>query len=212
MNLKVAVFEDDKILREMLYQLIHGTPGFACTGAFSDADDILRKIEKAEPDVALMDIDMPGMSGIEAVRIMNKKFPGVKVLMQTVFDEDEKIFEAICAGASGYLLKNTPPSKVLEALQEVYSGGSPMSPSVARKLLEGFQKNVLFPRHDGFNLSVRENEVLQNLVKGMSYKMIADACGISIDTIKFHVKNIYEKLHVNSRSEAIVKAIRNKIV
>src|ERR1051325_3607403 len=119
MSLKVALFEDDKILREMLYQLIHGTPGFTCTGAFPDALDILHKIEKAAPDVVLMDIHMPGISGIEAVRQIKNKFPGVSVLMQTVFDEDEVIFEAICAGASGYILKNTPPARILEALQEV---------------------------------------------------------------------------------------------
>lgn len=212
MNLKIALFEDDKILREMLFQLIHGTPGFTCTGAFPDAEDIIHKIEKAEPDVVLMDIHMPGMSGIEAVRLIKKKFPAVNILMQTVFDEDEIIFEAICAGASGYLLKNTPPAKVLEALQEVNSGGAPMSASVARKLLDTFQKNMFFQKQDGFNLSAREKEVLQHLVKGMSYKMIADKCGISIDTIRFHVKNIYEKLHVNSKSEAVVKAIQNRIV
>ena len=212
MNLKVALFEDDKILREMLFQLIHGTSGFTCTGAFPDAEDIIHKIEKSEPDVVLMDIHMPGMSGIEAVRLIKKRFPAVNILMQTVFDEDEIIFEAICAGASGYLLKNTSPAKILEALQEVNTGGAPMSASVARKLLDAFQKSMFFQKQDGFNLSAREKEVLQHLVKGMSYKMIADKCDISIDTIRFHVKNIYEKLHVNSKSEAVVKAIQNKIV
>lgn len=210
--IRVALFEDNHILRDMLFQLINGSPGFICTGAFANADDLVYKIEKAEPQVVLMDIDMPGMNGIEAVAIIKEKFPAVQILMQTIFEEDEKIYDSICAGASGYLLKNTPPAKLLEALQEVYSGGSPMSASVARKVLIAFQKQSVFSKKEKFDLSERELEVLQNLVKGMSYKMIADACGISFDTIRFHIKNIYQKLHVHSKSEAIIKALKNKIV
>lgn len=209
--IKTVIFEDNHILRDMLFQLINGSPGFICTGAFADAGDLVYKIEKSEPDVVLMDIDMPGISGIEAVHIIKEKFPAVQILMQTIFEEDEKIYDSICAGASGYLLKNTPPAKLLEALQEVHSGGSPMSASVARKVLTVFQKQSHFKK-EKFDLSEREIEVLQNLVKGMSYKMIADACGITIDTIKFHAKNIYEKLHVHSKSEAVIKAMKNRIV
>lgn len=209
--IKTVIFEDNHILRDMLFQLINGSPGFICTGAFADAGDLVYKIVKSEPDVVLMDIDMPGISGIEAVHIIKEKFPAVQILMQTIFEEDEKIYDSICAGASGYLLKNTPPAKLLEALQEVHSGGSPMSASVARKVLTVFQKQSHFKK-EKFDLSEREIEVLQNLVKGMSYKMIADACGITIDTIKFHAKNIYEKLHVHSKSEAVIKAMKNRIV
>jgi DNA-binding NarL/FixJ family response regulator len=210
--LKIAIFEDNKMLREMLFQLIHGTPGFECVGAYPDANDLTYKIERSLPDIVLMDIDMPGISGIEAVRIIKEKFPAIEILMQTIFEDDEKIYDSICAGASGYLLKNTPPAKLLEALQELHTGGSPMSTSVARRVLEIFQKQNSFSKNTDFNLSQREKEVLEGLVKGMSYKMIADSCSISIDTIKFHIKNIYEKLHVHSKSEAIIKAIRHKLV
>jgi DNA-binding NarL/FixJ family response regulator len=210
--LKIAVFEDNKMLREMLFQLIHGTPGFSCVGAYPDANDLVRKIESSVPDIVLMDIDMPGISGIEAVRIMKEKFPAVQILMQTIFEDDEKIYESICAGASGYLLKNTPPAKLLEALNELHTGGSPMSSSVARKVLEIFQKQNHHSKKEDFNFSQREKEVLEGLVKGMSYKMIADSCSISIDTIKFHIKNIYEKLHVHSKSEAVIKAMKHKLV
>ncbi len=211
-NLKIAIFEDNKMLREMLFQLIHGTEGFICVGAFADANDLVHKIEKSVPDIALMDIDMPGISGIEAVQILKEKFPSVQVLMQTIFEEDEKIYDSICAGASGYLLKNTPPAKLLEALNELHTGGSPMSASVARKVLEIFKKENLNSKKQDFKFSEREKDVLEGLVKGMSYKMIADSCNISIDTIKFHIKNIYEKLHVHSKSEAVIKAIRHKLV
>lgn len=209
--IKVVIFEDNHILRDMLFQLINGSAGFSCTGAFSDANDLVYKMGKAEPDVVLMDIDMPGISGIEAVAIIKEKFPAVQIMMQTVFEDDDKIFDSICAGASGYLLKNTPPAKLIEALQELKSGGAPMSATVASKVLYAFRKQSYFKK-EKFDLSAREVEVLQHLVKGMSYKMIADACGITIDTIKFHAKNIYEKLHVHSKSEAVIKAIKERIV
>ena len=210
--IKVAVFDDNFTLREMLFQLINGTDGFICVGAFANADDLIYKIERTEPDIVLMDIEMPGMNGIEAARIIKEKFPAVQILMQTIFEEDEKIFEAICAGASGYLLKNISPAKLIEALQEIHAGGAPMSASVAHKVLEAFQKQNIFVKKEMFKLSERELEVLQNLVKGMSYKMIADSCNLSIDGIKFHAKNIYEKLHVHSKSEAIIKAMKHNIV
>ena len=212
MNLKVAIFEDNHSLREMLFQLINGSEGFICVGAYGNADDLIHKIEKSEPDVVLMDIEMPGISGIEATKIIKEKFPAVQILMQTVFEDEDRIYESICAGASGYMLKNTPPAKLLEALLEVNSGGAPMSTTVARKLLTGFQLQGNIGKREKLDLSERELQVLENLVQGMSYKMIADARGISIDTIKFHIKNIYEKLHVHSKSEAVIKAIKQKIV
>jgi len=212
MNLRVAVFEDNHPLREMLFQLINGTPEMSCVGAFPDAANLVRKIEQCTPEVILMDIDMPGISGIEAVSVIKEKFPAIQILMQTVFEDDAKIYASICAGASGYLLKNTTPARLIESLHEVHSGGSPMSSSVARKVLEAFKKQSSTPSREGETLSDREREVLNGLVKGMSYKMIAGECDISIDTIKFHIKNIYEKLHVHSKTEAIIKAIKHKIV
>lgn len=210
--LKIIIFEDNQQLREMMCQLINGTEGFICVGAYPDAVDLDHRVEKAEPDVALMDIDLPGISGIEATRMIKIKFPAVHILIQSVFSDEDKVFEAICAGASGYLLKNTPPAMLLSALKDVNSGGAPMSSSIARKVLLAFQRNMKYGKKENFNLSEREIQVLQLLVEGMSYKMIADACSISLDGVRFHSRNIYEKLHVHSKSEAIIKAIKHKIV
>lgn len=210
-DLRIAIFEDNHLLRDMLFLLINGTPGYTCTGAYDTAMDLIFKIEKSRPDVVLMDIDMPGISGIEAVQIIKDKFPGVQILMQTIFEDEDKIFASICAGASGYMLKNTPPAKLLDALHEVNTGGAPMTSSIARKVLEAFKKSGTFTT-EKFNLSLRETEVLQCLTKGMSYKMIAAACNISFDTIRFHIKNIYQKLHVHSKSEAVIAALKHKLV
>jgi DNA-binding NarL/FixJ family response regulator len=155
---------------------------------------------------------MPGISGIEGVQIVKDKYPGMKILMQTIFEETEKIFQSICAGASGYILKNTPPSRIIEAIRETYEGGAPMSPSIATKVLKIVQNPSSAVQKISFDLSEREKEILTCLVKGMSYKLIADNCFISIDTVRGHIRNIYEKLHVHSKSEAVVKAIRGKIV
>ncbi|HNP49434.1 MAG TPA: response regulator transcription factor [Bacteroidia bacterium] len=196
----------------MIFHLLNGTEGFMCVGAYPDASNLDFKIEKGEPDVVLMDIDLPGINGIEATRKIKNNFPAVQVLIQSVFAEDEKVFEAICAGASGYLLKNTAPIKLLEALQEVHDGGSPMSASIARKVLSAFQKEKSKNILTDFNLTDREIQVLEFMVQGMSYKMIADACSITLDGVRFHARNIYEKLHVHSKSEAIIKALKHKIV
>ena len=211
-HIKVALFEDNNNLRQGLFQLIDGTEGFSCVGAYPDCTDILKHVALMEPDVILMDIEMPGISGIEAVKLVKEKFPVIKVLMQTVFEEDNKIFNSICSGASGYLLKNTTPSRILDAIREIYEGGAPMTPSIASKVLQMFQSNNHITNSDAFNLTKRETEVLSNLVKGMSYKLIADACFISIDTVRGHIKNIYEKLQVHSKSEAVAKAIKRNIV
>jgi len=211
MKIKVTVFEDNKSLRQGLYQLINGSEGFECVGAFEDCLNLLKDIANTKPDVVLMDIQMPGINGIEAVKILHEKYPDLKILMQTIFEESDKIFQSILAGASGYILKNTSPSRILDFIKETYEGGAPMSPSVATKVL----KMVGQPAQEKvntFNLTEREKEILSCLVKGMSYKLIADACFISIDTVRGHIRNIYEKLHVHSKGEAIVAAIKGKIV
>ena len=210
--IRVAIFEDNNSLREGLYQLVNGSNGFSCVGAYPDCQGILKNIELVQPDVVLMDIEMPGISGIEGVKMIREKFPQIKILMQTIFEENEKIFASICAGASGYILKNTPSSRILESIKETFEGGAPMSPSIATKVLKMVQQPNGFSKTDSFNLSEREKEILSCLVKGMSYKMIGDACFISIDTVRGHIRNIYEKLHVHSKSEAVAKAIRGKIV
>jgi len=211
MKIKVTVFEDNRSLRQGLYQLINGSEGFECVGAFEDCLNLLKDIANTKPDVVLMDIQMPGINGIEAVNILHEKYPDLKILMQTIFEESDKIFQSILAGASGYILKNTSPSRILDFIKETYEGGAPMSPSVATKVL----KMVGQPAQEKvntFNLTEREKEILSCLVKGMSYKLIADACFISIDTVRGHIRNIYEKLHVHSKGEAIVAAIKGKIV
>ncbi len=216
MAVRVTIFDDNKRLLDSLSVLIDGSPGFQMAGIFENCNNLISDIERAQPDVILMDIEMPGINGIEAVKMVKHRFPKMNVMMQTAFENDENVFAAICAGASGYILKNTPPSKILECIIEVYQGGSPMSPSVARKVLGFLQQ----PKPDekkettveNYNLSAREKEILACLVKGMSYKMIAEQCNITYETVRSHMKNIYEKLHVASMTEAVAKAINQKLV
>ncbi|MDQ6756822.1 MAG: response regulator transcription factor, partial [Bacteroidota bacterium] len=205
-------FEDSKVLRESLQQLVDSTADIICTGAFADANHTIRSMEAANPDVVLMDINMPGTSGIEAVQIIKEKFPNVQILMQTVFEENDKIFAALCAGASGYMLKKTPPQKMIEAIYDTYNGGAPMTPSIASKVLQMFRHQSTPAKNEFIELSDREKEILRWLVKGKSYNGIAEVCFVSIDTVKTHVKHIYEKLHVHSKSEAVAKAINQKLV
>jgi DNA-binding NarL/FixJ family response regulator len=212
MNIKVVIFEDNNSLRKSLFQLIDGSDGFTCVGAFEDCLNLLKDIENTKPDVVLMDIEMPGIKGIEAVRILREKYPDLKILMQTIFEDDEKIFNSILAGASGYILKNTSPTRFLDFIKETYEGGAPMSPSVATKVLKMVVQQSPSVKPNDFNLSEREKEILSCLVKGMSYKLIADTCNISIDTVRGHIRNIYEKLHVHSKGEAVATAIKSRIV
>ena len=212
MNIKVVIFEDNRSLRNSLFQLINGTDGFKCVGAFEDCLNLIKNIEDTKPDVVLMDIEMPGINGIEALGILHEKYPDLKILMQTIFEDNEKIFQSILAGASGYILKNTSPSRILDFIRETYEGGAPMSPSVATKVLKMVSLQSTSAKVNTFNLSDREKEILSCLVKGMSYKLIADTCFISIDTVRGHIRNIYEKLHVHSKSEAVATAIGSKIV
>ncbi len=211
-DIKVVIFEDNKHLRESLYYLVNGTEGFSCTGSFPDCSDLLFRIRQANPDVILMDIEMPGMNGIEAVKVIKEVDPGRQILMQTVFHDDENIFKAICAGASGYILKTTSPAGYLDAIKDVYNGGSPMSGSVARKVLELFHKNIQPISLTDYNLTPKEKEILQLMAQGRSFKMIAEAMGISYETVRTHMKSIYNKLHVNSNTEAVSKALKEKIV
>ncbi|MBK9504676.1 MAG: response regulator transcription factor [Chitinophagales bacterium] len=211
-NIRVAIFEDNKHLRESLYYLINGTPGFSCTGAYPDCNDAVFQITKDTPDVILMDIEMPGLNGIQGVKLIKSKFPQVHVLMQTIFHDENNIFDAICAGASGYILKSTTPAEYITAIKDVYNGGSPMTGSIARKVLELFQKNIQVEAKKDYQLTPKEKEMLQFMVQGKSFKMIAEAAGISYETVRTHMKNIYAKLHVNSNTEAVSKVLKEKLL
>jgi len=209
----VTIFEDNKDLREGMQQILNASPGFSCASAYANCNNLIKRLQETKPDVVLMDIQMPGMSGIEAAAVIRQEFPELPVLMQTVFEDNAKVFAAICAGANGYILKSTPPVKLLEAIKEVAEGGSPMTPSVAAKVLRMFKDQN--PKPDTLkdtDLSEREKEILALLVDGLSYKLIADKLFISYETVHSHVKKIYQKLHVNSVNEAVSKALRNKLV
>jgi DNA-binding NarL/FixJ family response regulator len=212
MKIRVTIFEDNENLRLSLYHLVNSCEAYQCAGAFEDCSNLVEKIKDTMPDVVLMDINMPGMNGIEAVRLLSTHFPAQKVLMQTVYDDPEKIFQSILAGASGYILKNTTNARILESIREVYDGGAPMSPSIAAKVLKMVIPAEIPAVSHGFNLSDREKEILSCLVQGMSYKLIGETCFISIDTVRGHIRRIYEKLHVHSKSEAVAKAIKGGIV
>jgi DNA-binding NarL/FixJ family response regulator len=214
MEIKVAIFEDNKLVRDALEAILNGTPGYTCCGVFADGNRWMQDIKRSEPDVVLMDIEMPGLNGIEITTQLTAVHPAIKILIQTVFNDSEKIFNALCAGASGYILKNDAPSKYLEAINEVYNGGAPMNPMVAKKVLGFFgNKNVILitPEANDYQLSQREKEILQLMVGGDNYKTIAGKAFISYETVRTHVKNIYKKLHVACRSEAIFKAMQQGI-
>ena len=203
-DIKVVIFEDNYMLRDGYFQLINGMPGFTCVGAYDNASDLIFKIKHSGPEVVLMDIDMPGISGIEAVRLIKDDFPGVFVIMQTVFEDDDKIFGAIQAGADGYILKRIAPSKILESVAEVYTGGAPMTPVIAGKTLKLFRGGLKPPPDKRESqLNDRQTEILECIVNGFSYKLIAEKLFISVDTVRYHVKNIYEILQVHSRFELI---------
>jgi DNA-binding NarL/FixJ family response regulator len=203
-DIRVVIFEDNYMLRDGYFQLINGMPGFSCVGAFDSASDLIFKIKHSDPEVVLMDIDMPGISGIEAVRIIKDSFPGIRIIMQTVFEDDDKIFGAIQAGADGYILKRIAPSKILESITDVYTGGAPMTPVIAGKTLKLFRAGLkLLPDKRQSQLNDRQTEILECIVSGLSYKLIAEKLFISVDTVRYHVKNIYEILQVHSRFELI---------
>ena len=211
MSLKVIVYEDNDELRESLVQILENEEGIELCAAYSNCEFVKEQMEGWKPDVVLMDIEMPIVNGLEGVKIISKNFPSLPVIMLTIFEDDKNIFEAICNGASGYLLKKTSPEKIIDAVREVMNGGAPMTASIARRVLSYFPKSSAKDKADN-NLSARETEILGCLVKGNSYKMIANELSISIDTVRSHIKKIYGKLHVNSATEAVTRAITDKIV
>lgn len=209
--IKVALIEDRREIRDGLAMLINGTEGFKCTGSYRSMEDALPRIGADLPHVALCDIGLPGMSGIEGMRLLKEKYPNLLLLMLTIYDDDEKIFNALCAGACGYLLKKTPPAKLLEGLREAVDGGSPMSPEVARRVIALF-RDIRPPERADYELTPHETRLLKLLVEGHNYKTAALELNVSINTISFHMRHIYEKLQVHSKSEAVAKALRDRIV
>lgn len=191
--------------------LINGSDGFEVLAGYKNCNNVVDEVEAWKPDVILMDIDMPGVNGIDGLKLIRQKNQDVKILMLTVFDDNKNVFESLKAGANGYVLKKTAPAKLLEYISEAASGGAPMTASIATQVLKMFS-GIENPVHADYNLSEREKQVLQFLVNGYSYKMIAAEMFIAIDTVRSHIKKIYEKLHVNSKSEAVAKAFRDKIV
>lgn len=209
MALSVLIFEDNELLRESLCSMVKINKTLACTGAFDNVLQVEKQMREYKPDIIFMDIDMPGMSGIEAVKKIRSIDAAVPILMLTVFDDNEHVFDAICAGASGYLLKKHISSKLFNAVEEVMTGGAPMSPSIARMVISSMQQK---PIENVYKLTPREKEILTSLSKGNSYKLIAADYGISMDTVRAHIKKIYEKLQVHSQTEAVSKAINEKLV
>lgn len=204
MPITIAIVEDDKNLREDLADLVASRKGFRCTGAFPSAEDALRSLPERPPDVVVMDINLPKMSGIECTRELKSRLPQTEVVMLTMFDDTKLIFAALRAGASGYLLKRAAPTELLAAIEQVRAGGSPMSPEIARRVVHFFQAEKPAPAGSE-DLSERERELLSLLARGKQYKEIADQLGISTDTVRSHIRRIYRKLHVHSRTEAAVK-------
>ena len=209
-GIKVIIFDDNESLRDSVSMLLQDSPDFTLVGSYAHCLDVIDNIRDTKPDVVIMDIDMPGMNGIEGVKLIRRNFPTVQILMLTVFYDDEKVFAAIKAGAAGYILKNMEPAALLQAISEVYNGGAPMTPGIARKVLNQFQAYQPEEEKD-YRLSIREREVLGLLVEGNSYKMIAAKLKITYDTVRAHMKKIYEKLHVTSMTEAVAKAINQKL-
>lgn len=204
--IRISIVDDDKALRESIATFINGSPGFRCASTYGSAQAALEGLPGERPEVVLMDINMAGMSGIECVARLKELVPEVQIVMLTVYEDTAQIFDALSAGASGYLLKRSNPLKLLEAIREVQEGGSPMSSSIARKVVASFQKKPAQQQHP--HLSPREEAVLNLLSKGHTYKAIADELGVSIDTIRTHLRRIYEKLHVQSRTEAVARYLR----
>jgi len=204
--IKVGIVEDNPTLRSSLQSLFNRTEGMRCVISLNNLLNVVSEVGSAQPEIILMDIGLPNISGIEGVRTVKTHFPRIQVLMFTVFDDDENIFDAIRAGASGYLLKRTPPEDIVQAIRDLYQGGAPMSASIARRVLQSFQTTP--PTiHQDYQLTVRENEILYSLVDGLSYKKIADKYCVSISTVRTHICNIYSKLHVNSKAEAVARVL-----
>ena len=210
-TIRVAIVEDVRPLRDGFRMLIDGTEGFHCTGSFRSMEEALEKIKFDVPNVLLADIGLPGMNGIDGVRLLKQSFPSLTVLMLTIYDDDDRIFDALCAGACGYLLKKTPPARLLESIREAADGGAPMTPEIARRVVRLFRQ-VRPPEKADYNLTPHELRLLKLLVDGHNYKTAATELKVSVNTVCFHIKQIYEKLQVYSKSEAVAKALRNRLV
>ena len=210
-TIKVAIIEDQRDIREGLTTMLRFTDGYHCTDAYRSMEEALERIKSEVPDMALVDIGLPGMNGIEGIRLLRERYPQMLLLMLTVYDDDEYIFDALCAGASGYLLKKTPPARLIECLREAMDGGAPMSPEVARKVIRLF-RDIRPPERADYHLTPHETRLLKMLVEGHNYKTAAAEVGVSVTTVAFHMRNIYEKLQVHSKSEAVSKALRNRLV
>lgn len=211
--IKVAIIEDNNTIRDGLSALINGTQGYNSVGAFGECESFLSKLSTINVDVVLMDIGLPGMSGIDGIAKAKRIKPELNILMLTVYEDSQTVFKALCAGACGYLVKKTPPTRLLEAIKDAYEGGAPMSSLIARQVIDVFKQNQEKQNESNDTaLSSREKEVLTSLSDGNNYQEIADRLFISVDTVRHHIKNIYRKLHVHSQSEAVAKAIRKGII
>ncbi len=212
-DIRVAIFEDNPIMMDAYRSILNGSPGYTCTGNFTSCNNWKHDIEKSKPDVVLMDIEMTGTNGIKATGLIKKEFPAIRILIQTVFEDDTKIFEALCAGASGYILKRTSPVKMLEAITDVQNGGVAFNPAVAAKIVTLFQQFIApSATINNYKLTDREKEILLLLTEGMPMPRIAEKIFLAYETVRGYVKNIYHKLHVASATEAVAKAIKEKLV
>ena len=204
----MAIVEDDETIRQSLALILDGSPGYVCSNAFGNAEDAIASLPKNPPDVVLMDIGLPGISGIEATQVLRDSLPETDVVMLTVQENDNAVFSSLCAGATGYLIKSMPPAQLLQSIDEVYRGGSPMTASIARRVINSFQS----VSSSASSLTRREREILEHLCNGESYRVIAEKLFISGHTVRAHIKNIYEKLQVNSRAEAVRKAMEKRLI
>jgi DNA-binding NarL/FixJ family response regulator len=209
--IRIAIIEDQREIREGLASLINATEGYRCTAAYPSMEEALPRIGRDLPDMALIDIGLPGMSGIEGSRLLRKRYPDLRLLILTIYDDDDRIFDALCAGACGYLLKKTPSVRLLESLREAMSGGAPMSPEVARRVVGLFQR-FRPPQHADYHLTPHEVRLLKMFVQGHNYTSAAAELGVSFSTIAFHMQNIYQKLQVHSKSEAVARALLDGLV
>jgi DNA-binding NarL/FixJ family response regulator len=211
MTVRVAIVEDQREVRQGLRSLVNGAPGFVCAGDYRTMEEALAWVGSIEPNLVLADLGLPGMSGVDGIRALRERYPSLPILALTIYDDNDRVFDALCAGASGYLLKNTPPPRLIESLQEAVEGGAPMSPEVARRVVRLF-RDFRPPERATYRLTPQESQLLKLLVEGHHYKTAADAMNISVNTVSFHLKNIYAKLRVHSKTEAVAKALRERLV